>query len=70
MKIIKRMKQCGFIVWSSGMNKKAWLHQARQDGYYVRRKKGYAELWRQVVNDGDIIGVSLNENSMHKQASV
>ena len=46
MKITREMKQRGIIMFGGGLNRKAWMALSRAEGYQVRYKGTYAELWR------------------------
>jgi hypothetical protein len=39
------MRQAGVIVWSSNMNRQAWITQARAEGYRVLQEEDKATLW-------------------------
>ena len=49
MKTAQRMRQVGFIKFGNGLNKRVALDNARKQGYFVRVKKGFAELWQTVA---------------------
>lgn len=39
------MKQCGFIKLGAGLNARAWIDQAKREGYAVVLCGEYVELW-------------------------
>lgn len=42
----KEPKMVGTIVFGGGLNEKQAIADAKTDGYEVRIKEGYAELWK------------------------
>ena len=46
MERTKEMQQVGVIVYGGGINARAWIDAAKQEGCAIVLRDGYCEIWR------------------------